>query len=244
MAKVESNLTLGLTSQGALIAPLWTPNHTTANGNAYTIGTLVKYETGGVSYIYKCIADNDSIIPTNVSYWLNMGAGNAIQQEKPDWNATSGDSQILNKPLITNVDQNNKVIYFYPTLAELGVLTLEEVTETHIATWIQNEGILIAEDEIPLFKVKLELYPIYFDITNRSNEVGGWPPLENMELVKFYATKDYTTQNVINSTVYTDKTGNTIFVGDGNNYRFDLSPICSYGINSLGKITDIECLFE
>lgn len=140
--------------------------------------------------------------------------------------------------------QDNKVIYFYPTLAELGVDTLEEVTEAHIATWIQDEEIVIAEDEIPLFKVKLELYPIYFDITNRPNEFGGWPPLENMELVKFYATKDYTTQNAINSTVYTDKNGSAVFVGDGSNYRFDLSPICSYGINSFGKIVDIECLYE
>ena len=99
MASVESSLTL--TSQGALIAPLWTPNHTTANGNYYKVGTLVNYEVDGVLLVYKCIADNDSIVPTSTLYWVNLGPGYLIQQEKPDWNAIDGDSQILNKPDLT-----------------------------------------------------------------------------------------------------------------------------------------------
>jgi len=168
----------------------------------------------------------------NISTFVSSESGNLITLSTVDGK------------LFIESTQDNKIIYFYPTLEELGVSTLEEVTETHIANWIQDEGIIIEEDQIPFFKVQLVLYPIYFDITNRPNEFGGWPPLEVLELVKFYSTKDYTTQNAIGSTIYTDKSGNTIFVGDGNNYRFDLSPICSYGINSLGKIVDIECLYE
>jgi len=96
MARVESSLTL--TSQGVLVAPLWTPNHSTANGNYYKIDTFVNYEVDGVLLVYRCIADNDSIVPTNDAYWVSLGAGYIIPQEKPDWNAVSGDSQILNKP--------------------------------------------------------------------------------------------------------------------------------------------------
>jgi len=96
MASVESGLTL--TSQGVLVAPLWTPNHTTANGNYYKVDTLVNYEIDGVLLVYRCIADNDSIVPTNDAYWVSLGAGYIIPQEKPDWDAVSGDSQILNKP--------------------------------------------------------------------------------------------------------------------------------------------------
>jgi hypothetical protein len=99
MASVESSLTL--TSQGVLVAPLWTPNHTTANGNYYKVGTLVNYEIDGVLLVHKCIADNDSIVPTNTTYWINLGPGYIIPQEKPDWNAIDGDSQILNKPDLT-----------------------------------------------------------------------------------------------------------------------------------------------
>lgn len=69
-------------------------NHATAFGNQYTVGTLVYY----LGNIYRCIANNDAIIPTNASYWVNLGAGYPLAESPIDWNATSGNSQIINKP--------------------------------------------------------------------------------------------------------------------------------------------------
>jgi hypothetical protein len=39
-------------------------------------------------------------LPTNTSYWVNLGAGFPTVQQPSDWNATSGNNQILNKPTI------------------------------------------------------------------------------------------------------------------------------------------------
>jgi len=148
--------------------------------------------------------------------------------------------------LYLNSTQDNKVIYFYPTLTELGVDTLEEVTEAHIAIWIQNEGIVIAEDEIPLFKVKLELYPIYFDEINLPSAGTTWPEGQVFEPTVFYATKDYTVVSPVNAKVYRDKNGKTPFIGgyiDG--YRTPNTPnpsiVCVYKINTLGVITNRIC---
>ena len=83
---------------GLLSALPWTDNHTALTGNPYLVGTLV-YDGGN---IYKCLANNDGIPTWNPFYWYNLGPGFILAQEKPDWNATSGDSEILNKPTITS----------------------------------------------------------------------------------------------------------------------------------------------
>jgi hypothetical protein len=74
-------------------------NHTTAQGNQYVIGDTVWY--GG--NVYRCIANNDAILPTNASYWTSLGSGFRIRQNIIDWNATSGDYQIINKPTLAAV---------------------------------------------------------------------------------------------------------------------------------------------
>lgn len=81
---------------GSLFALPFTTNHISANGNQYTIGDVVYYS----SNVYICIAANDSILPTNTLYWNNLGAGYPLVQEPADWNSTSGNNQILNKPTI------------------------------------------------------------------------------------------------------------------------------------------------
>jgi len=81
---------------GALIALPFTTDHLSATGNAYAIGNIVWYNGN----VYRCIAANDSILPTNTSYWVNLGAGFPTVQQPSDWNATSGNNQILNKPTI------------------------------------------------------------------------------------------------------------------------------------------------
>jgi hypothetical protein len=81
---------------GALIALPFTNDHLSATGNAYAVGNIVWYNGN----VYRCIAANDSILPTNTSYWVNLGAGFPTVQQPSDWNATSGNNQILNKPTI------------------------------------------------------------------------------------------------------------------------------------------------
>jgi hypothetical protein len=82
---------------GALIALPFTTDHLAATGNAYAIGNIVWY----LGNVYRCIAANDSILPTNNTYWVNLGAGFPTVQQPSDWNATSGNNQILNKPSIS-----------------------------------------------------------------------------------------------------------------------------------------------
>ena len=210
-----------------LSATEWSANHSVALGNPYILNSFVWFN----GHVYKSLIDNNQYPPTNATYWDDLGEGHLLLEEQSDWNATSGRAFIKNKPLVSNVNQNNKVIYFYPTLAELGVLTLEEVTETHIATWIQNEGILIAEDEIPLFKVQLILYPIYFDSTND----GTFNP------TLFYATENYLETNVQDAVVYRDKGGEELFNIPGYYLWRELPTPCSYTINSNGVITSGGC---
>jgi hypothetical protein len=87
------------------VSTAYNANHTTATGNQYVIGDRVWYN----SNVYQCIANNDAIIPTNATYWTLVGAGYRLRQTPVDWNATTGDFQILNKPTITtpvNADWN------------------------------------------------------------------------------------------------------------------------------------------
>jgi hypothetical protein len=79
-----------------LVALPFTTDHLTATGNQYTVGNVVFYNGN----VYRCIAANDSILPTNTLYWTNLGAGYPLVQEPADWNSTSGNNQILNKPTI------------------------------------------------------------------------------------------------------------------------------------------------
>lgn len=91
------NFTISATgTSGTLVALPFTTDHITANGNPYLIGDVVYY----VGNVYRCIANNDSITPTNASYWTSLGAGFPLVQQPADWNATSGNNQILNKPTI------------------------------------------------------------------------------------------------------------------------------------------------
>jgi hypothetical protein len=78
-------------------------NHVTATGNPYLVGDRVWYNGD----VYQCIANNDAIIPTNAAYWTLVAPGNRLRQTPVDWNATSGDFQILNKPTIPAAQVNS-----------------------------------------------------------------------------------------------------------------------------------------
>ena len=78
-------------------------NHTTATGNPYVVGDRVWYSGN----VYQCIANNDAILPTNNLYWVLVAIGNRLRQTPVDWNATTGDFQVLNKPTIPAAQVNS-----------------------------------------------------------------------------------------------------------------------------------------
>jgi hypothetical protein len=119
---------------GILVALPFSNDHLTATGNPYTIGNVVWY----LGNVYRCIANNDSILPTNAAYWVNLGAGFQAVERPADWNATTGNNQILNKPTIpaaqVNSDWNASSgvaeILNKPTIPVLPATIVEDVTAT------------------------------------------------------------------------------------------------------------------
>jgi hypothetical protein len=89
-------VSLGGSGGGLKTAIPFSTDHLSATGNAYAINDVVYY----LGNLYRCIANNDSILPTNATYWTNLGAGFPLVEKPSDWNATSGNNQILNKPTI------------------------------------------------------------------------------------------------------------------------------------------------
>ena len=81
---------------GVMTAIAFSTDHLASTGNQYVIGNVVWY----LGNIYRCIANNDSLLPTNTTYWTNLGAGFQTIERPIDWDATSGNNQILNKPTI------------------------------------------------------------------------------------------------------------------------------------------------
>jgi len=97
--KAPGSYTLATTDDilaAQLVALPFTTDHLTATNNPYVIGDVVWY----LGNVYRCIANNDSIIPTATAYWTNLGAGYPLVQQPTDWSSTSGNNQILNKPTI------------------------------------------------------------------------------------------------------------------------------------------------
>ena len=88
---------------GEYVSTEWNANHTTAQGNPYLIGDRVWYSGS----VYRCIANNDGINPSNPSYWTLQAVGYRLRQTPVDWNASSGDYQILNKPTIPAAQVNS-----------------------------------------------------------------------------------------------------------------------------------------
>jgi hypothetical protein len=87
-------------------------NHITALGNPYVVGDRVWYNGS----VYACIANNDAINPTNPTYWTLQAVGYRLRQSPVDWNASSGDYQILNKPTIPSPQGLQDVITTDPVL--------------------------------------------------------------------------------------------------------------------------------
>jgi hypothetical protein len=97
--RVRINSTGGGGGTSTLISTEFNQNHVSATGNPYLVNDVVWY--GGS--LYRCIAQNDAILPSNSSYWTLVGSAFRARQTPVDWNATSGDYQILNKPTLATV---------------------------------------------------------------------------------------------------------------------------------------------
>ena len=81
---------------GEFVSTEYNANHTTATGNQYLVGDRVWYNGN----VYRAIANNDALLPTNTTYWTLVAVGYRLRQTPVDWNASTGDNQILNKPTI------------------------------------------------------------------------------------------------------------------------------------------------
>jgi len=105
-------------------------NHTTATGNQYVVGDRVWYNGN----VYRCIANNDALLPTNTTYWTLVAVGYRLRQSPVDWNASSGDYQILNKPTIPAAQiqsdwnqSDNTALDFIKNKPTIGGGTVESV---------------------------------------------------------------------------------------------------------------------
>jgi hypothetical protein len=116
-----------------LTATKFNTNHNTALGNPYLIDDIVYYS----GHIYKALANNDAITPAigGNAYWSDLGAGFPYRQNVVDWNATSGDYQILNKPTSLSSFTNDPG---YLTVESDPVFTASDaygITATDISNW-------------------------------------------------------------------------------------------------------------
>jgi hypothetical protein len=101
--QVQIDSTGGGGGGGEFVSTEYNANHTTATGNQYVVGDRVWYNGN----VYRCIANNDALLPTNTTYWTLVAVGYRLRQSPVDWNATSGDYQILNKPTIPAAQVNS-----------------------------------------------------------------------------------------------------------------------------------------
>lgn len=182
-----------------LVATEWSANHSTSLGNPYTAGTYVFYN----GHVYKCKFDNDGIIPTNTTYWLDLGEGHLLAEEQTDWNATGGRRYIVNKPTNTSdfVNDGEDGSSPYVTQDEMNAALADP----------QNLDEVLAEgDEAPTRSAKV-------------GEVGLWDDFTApFGYAKIFADK---------SRIYfQSKLGNLMFQISESGWQFLKSP-WAYGFN-------------
>jgi len=82
---------------GVLCAIQYDPNHSYITNNGYLAGDLVWYQ----GKIYRAKLNNDGIVPTDTTYWENIGEGYRLQENLVDW------STLLNVPTFFSGDYND-----------------------------------------------------------------------------------------------------------------------------------------
>jgi hypothetical protein len=125
-----------------LTALPFSADHSDATGNPYLIGDLVWYR----GQIYVCIANNDSIPPTDASYWRSLGVGYSLKEQPVDWNSTDGNNQVFNKPYIPDERLISQIV------ADITDLWQNKRDVTAQKNSIQDDGgyiQLVADEELP-----------------------------------------------------------------------------------------------
>jgi hypothetical protein len=127
-----------------LVATEWSVNHTNVTGNPYTAGTYVFYN----GKVYKCLFNNEGILPTNTTYWLDLGEGHLLAEEQSDWNATGGRRYILNKPTNTSdfINDGEDGTSPYVTQEELNN-ALEDIGSYGLYSQTQEGPLVIGTEE-------------------------------------------------------------------------------------------------
>ena len=140
---VEVNVPGGGGGGGTLLALPFSTDHLSATGNAYAINDVVYY----LGNVYRCIASNDSILPTNATYWTNLGAGFPLVEQPSDWSATSGNNQILNKPtipatIVEDVTATAPIASSGGTTPDISITQADSTTDGYLssADWATFDG--------------------------------------------------------------------------------------------------------
>ena len=131
---------------GEYVSTEWNANHTTAQGNPYQIGDRVWYSGS----VYRCIANNDGINPSNPIYWTLQAVGYRLRQTPVDWNASSGDYQILNKPTIPTTLEDllagnaakDLIQYDGTQWVAISGLTIDDLLDVSIGAVSNNDTLL------------------------------------------------------------------------------------------------------
>jgi hypothetical protein len=149
-----------------LTALPFTTDHLAATNNQYVVGDVVWY----LGNVYRCIASNDSIIPTSTLYWTNLGAGFPLVQQPADWNSTSGNNQILNKPTIPTTPSLQQVTTVGNTTT-LDVYANSFYTNTGYA--LMDDGTVIGETfQFPSTLSYLDYNGAGFNVWQLPNQTG------------------------------------------------------------------------
>jgi hypothetical protein len=107
-------------------------------GNEYQVGDVVF--SGG--NIYRCLAQNSGIPVTDPVYWELIAPGYKIRQQAVDWNASSGDYQVLNKPSV-----------FPP---ETHSHSISDITDLSTELSTLNTYIGTVESSVPIYTTDLD----------------------------------------------------------------------------------------
>jgi len=109
--------------------------HFSGYGTQYEVGDLVYYQ----GHIYSALANNDGVPPVigGNAYWTDLGVGNRLRQILSDWNATTGEAQILNKPTALSQFTNDAgfITSFTETDPIFTASAAAAISSTDITNW-------------------------------------------------------------------------------------------------------------
>lgn len=200
-----------------LVATEW------SNTYSYLAGTYVYYE----GYVYKCLVTSLGNLPTNSTYWLDLGEGHLLAEQQGDWKATSGRSFILNKPTKTSNfindgedgtspfvtrNQMNSALPSTPTLEEVLEQGSEAPTNTAYVKEIGLFDSLIAPFAYLKFYAKGAKVYLKNKLDNDIFSIGetGWTFIKNPFSFNF----TFSTLTTNRTATFQDKSGVVAYLSD------------------------------